>query len=216
MLLLLLVLAGVTIVDNQNRFSELEDRIGALGNLVTASATRNSLVSRFGALNPAAGSTTAATQPRAVEALMWGINRNAVYPYGETPLNRVRLESLRGLLARLEILGVSGTLSIAVYSGNFCLTQTTAGYALAAPGTAVQQCELIGNPIRDSETVNGPAYADYLSRRAGSRIKVDITPPSPQAPIDRQRIPGGDLTAGQWNRVATTNNRIQYTLTADR
>ncbi len=215
-LLLLLVLAGVTIVDNRNRFSELEDRIGALGNLVTASATRSSLQSRFGAQNAAVRNTAGATAPQAVEALMWGINRNAVYPYGETPLNRVRLESLRGLLARLETLGVSGTLEISVYSGNFCLSQTSAGYALAAPGTTVQQCEVIGNPIRDSETVNGPAYADFLSRRAGSSIKVVITPPSPQAPIDRQRIPGDDLTAGQWNRVATTNNRIQYTLTADR
>ena len=147
---------------------------------------------------------------------MWGINRNAIYPYGETPLNRVRLESLRGLLARLKTLGVSGTLEVAVYSGNFCLSQTSVGYALAAPGTAVLQCELIGNPIRDSAIVNGPAYADFLSRRGGSSIKVIIMPPSPQAPIDRQRIPGGDLTAGQWNRVATTNNRIQYTLTADR
>ena len=139
-------------------------------------------------------------------------------PYGEIPFDRSRLEVLREFLAKLETQGFHGVVKITSASGLFCLTgNPTDGFAPASAVLPVAKCDLIGNPYEESLTGQqrqSLAFANLVAgvrQRSGGAISVVIEnvggsrPASPYPPRTEA------LTAGEWNRAATSNNRVEFT-----
>jgi CheY-like chemotaxis protein len=138
-------------------------------------------------------------------------------PYGEIPFDRSRLDVLRDFLAKLEAQGFHGVVRITSAAGMFCLTgNATDGFAPAAASLPLSKCDLIGNPFEDSlssQQRQSLAFANLIAgvrQRAGGAISIDME--SGVSPRNNVPYPvrTEGLTAGEWNRAAAANNRVEF------
>jgi len=177
------------------------DLNAAVKDLTTALATANT-----GQSPAAAGSSASPIQPR-VEPV----------PYGEIAFDRSRLDVLRDLLAKLEAQAFHGVVKISSSAGLFCLSgNATDGYVPAVPTLPINRCDMIGNPL--DEALSGQqrqslAFANLVAgvrqRTAGAiTVALESTGTTHAATPYPSRTES--LTAGEWNRVAAANNRVEF------
>jgi CheY-like chemotaxis protein len=145
--------------------------------------------------------------------------RPELVPYGEVPLAGERLERLRELISDLKARGFKGKINVETHTGEFCLTGNGfEGYSLANDDLAFKRCDLVGNPFDESMTapqrqslgfanllssLRGPSF-DFVSVQVHHRGRQPVVP----YPDDDQER----LTAGEWNRAAIQNNRVDFIL----
>ena len=139
-------------------------------------------------------------------------------PYGEAPLAGSRLERLRELLGQLRASGFRGKVKVATYVGEFCLIGNgIEGYSMATDDLPVKRCDLVGNPFEDSLPTaqrQSLAFANLISslrQESGSALTVEVAhegrrPSVPYPPADQL----ARVTAGEWNRIAAQNNRVEF------
>ena len=142
-------------------------------------------------------------------------------PYGELPLDRSRLDVLRDLLSKLEAQGARGVVRITSFAGLFCLAgNATDGYLPAAPTVLLARCDLIGNPSEDSSFAQQRQSLAFANLTAGVRqrsagaITVAIDTSSNTRPSAAYPARSETLTAGDWNKVAAANNRVEFSFEA--
>jgi CheY-like chemotaxis protein len=205
-------IAGLTAVNAEMQRSRT-DLAAAVKDLTSAIAPPIS--------NAAAGTTGAdAAEPAAAASAAPTIAAARVepVPYGEIPFDRSRLDVLRDLLTALEAQGFHGVVKITNMSGSYCLSGNgTDGYAPAAPTLPVNRCDLIGNPFAESLSVQqrqSPAFAALIAgvrQRTSGAITVAI---DGEGPGSRTSTPyparNETVTAGEWNRAAAANNRVEF------
>jgi CheY-like chemotaxis protein len=139
-------------------------------------------------------------------------------PYGEIPFDRSRLEVLREFLTKLQSQGFHGVVKITSASGLFCLAgNPTDGFAPASAVLPVGKCDLIGNPYEESlpqPQRQSLAFANLLAgvrQRSGGTISVVIENVGSSRPASPYPPRTEALTAGEWNRAAASNNRVEFT-----
>jgi hypothetical protein len=171
-----------------------------------SSATIKDLTAALAAIQAAPAAPTGSAASR-VEAV----------PYGEIPFDRSRLDALRDFLAKLEAQGFRGVVKISNATGQFCLSgNATDGYALAAATVPAGKCDLVGNPFDESlgsQQRQSLAFANLVAsvrqRTAGAiSVVIDNSGASHSALPYPQRSDA--LTAGEWNRAAAANNRVDF------
>jgi CheY-like chemotaxis protein len=147
--------------------------------------------------------------------------QSELVPYGEIPLSGARLDRLRELISDLEGEGFEGQIKITTHTGEFCLTGNGfEGYSLAADDLPFERCDVVGNPFEEGMTAaqrQSLAFANAvasLHSDASNRVTVELehagrTPVVPY-PDEKQM----KLTAGDWNRVAVQNNRVEFAVEA--
>jgi CheY-like chemotaxis protein len=153
-----------------------------------------------------------ATQPVAGK-----VERDPV-PYGEAPMAGARLDHLRAMIDDLRSGGFKGKLRASSFVGEFCLTGNgIEGYSMAADDLPVKRCDLIGNPFDDSLTNaqrQSLAFANLVSsvpNETSNALTIEVTHGGrvPAVPY-----PEGEAlakaTAGEWNRIAAQNNRVEF------
>jgi hypothetical protein len=138
-------------------------------------------------------------------------------PYGEIPFDKARFEVLRDYLTNLEAQGFRGTVRITSSSGLFCLSGNSAdGFTPAPPLTPLSRCDLIGNPFDESLTSQQRQSLDFanlvgsLRQHAGTGISVLIENAGSSRPATTYPQRTETLTAGEWNRAAAFNNRVEF------
>ncbi len=138
-------------------------------------------------------------------------------PYGEIPFDRTRLDVLREFLARLESQGFRGVVRITNLAGMFCLSGNVAdGFAPAAASLPLSKCDLIGNPFEDSlsgQQRQSLAFANLIAsvrQRASGAITIDLESGGTSRNSTPYPTRTEGLTAGEWNRVAAANNRVEF------
>jgi CheY-like chemotaxis protein len=139
-------------------------------------------------------------------------------PYGEPPLGGARLERLQGLVDELTAQGFKGKVKVAAYVGEFCLSGNgSEGYAIATEELPWRRCDLIGNPFEDSlpvaqrQTLEFANTISSLRKRASDSLSVEIVYRGrrPNVPYPQgERLT--KVTAGEWNRIAAQNNRVEF------
>lgn len=138
-------------------------------------------------------------------------------PYGEIAFDRSRLEVLRDLLMKLETQNFHGVVKITSSAGLFCLSGNAAdGYQLAAPTLLVKGCDLIGNPL--DEALSGQqrqslAFANLVAsarQRTAGAIAVALESAGTAHPSTPYPVRTDSLTAGDWNKAAAANNRVEF------
>jgi CheY-like chemotaxis protein len=160
-----------------------------------------------------AGATTAGTGGAGIA----GLPRSEPVPYGEMPFDHSRLDVLRDLLSKLETQGFRGVVKITSFAGLYCLGGNAIdGFAPAGANVPVSKCDLIGNPFEESlsgQQRQSLAFANLVAgvrQRTSGAITVafdDAGSTRPAAPYPPRNE---SLTAGEWNRAAAANNRVEF------
>jgi len=138
--------------------------------------------------------------------------------YGEAPLSGARVEKLRALVTRLRSEAFTGTIRVETFVGDFCLTGNgLEGYSLAPEDQIARRCEVTGNPYEDGltgaqrQSLPFANLAQSIAQETGGAIRVEAVssgrrPSVPYPPLS------DTLTAGEWNRIAARNNRVEFTV----
>ena len=137
-------------------------------------------------------------------------------PYGEPPFDGARLERLRALAAMLEPQGFRGRIVAESFVGDFCLSGNAyEGFSVADPDLPLAKCTLVGNPHDDGLSPaqrQSVAFANFtagLRQRTSGAIVVEVANGGRNNPVQYPEQREG-MTAGQWNGVATQNNRVEF------
>jgi CheY-like chemotaxis protein len=176
------------------------------------SATVRDLTAAVAGANGGVADSAAGTVPPPPGAM-----RTESVPYGEIPFDRSRLDVLRDFLARLEGQGFHGVVRISSAAGMFCLTgNSTDGFAPAAASLPLSKCDLIGNPFEDSlssQQRQSLAFANLIAgvrQRAAGAISIDMESSGNSRNSVPYPVRTEGLTAGEWNRAAAANNRVEF------
>ena len=138
-------------------------------------------------------------------------------PYGEIPFDRSRLDALKDVLAKLQAAGFRGVVKITSLSGLYCLTGNAAdGYVPAGANLPAAKCDMVGNPFEESlsgQQRQSLAFANLIAgvrQRTGGAITVAIESAGSTRPGTPYPARTESLTAGEWNRAAASNNRVEF------
>jgi hypothetical protein len=142
-------------------------------------------------------------------------------PYGEVPLSGARLERLRALASTLQSHEFRGRIVVETHTGDFCLAGSPAeGYAPADSKLPSADCAVVGNPYDDTlstaqrQSVDFANFIAILKRRSEGAIAVETIDAGRRDPVPYPKQ-GESSTAGDWNTVATQNNRVEFRLVPD-
>ena len=137
-------------------------------------------------------------------------------PYGAEALGGVRLETVRQLVYRLVKDNASGVVEVRTFAGRFCLVGNSVdGFSLAPDETLFAKCDLVGNPSEDalSPAQHTPLALANLAGdvRHSTHGALQVQPSVGDPAFVAIQYPpvSSDLTAGEWNRAATANNRVE-------
>jgi CheY-like chemotaxis protein len=177
---------------------------------------------------PAGGSApTSAAAPQAAETrsapaasrtAMPAESKPVIVPvaYGADALGGARLEVIRQLLERLARQKVAGVADIRTFAGRFCLVGNALdGYSPAPDETPFAKCDVVGNPSEEalSATQRMPlALANLIGNiKSATRGALDVQVSAGEAGSVLAAYPAAspELTAGEWNRAASANNRVE-------
>jgi hypothetical protein len=154
-------------------------------------------------------------------ALEWGVNQSATYPPTALPFGDAQLERLQGLMDRLNGLNFRGTIRLESHVGDFCMRRTADGaWAMAASNLPASRCDRIGlspEEARAESARQSVSFANYLVELivGGGPIKVELEPLGNSEPLMPYGVATDDVTAGDWNRIAQQNQRVEIRLIAE-
>jgi CheY-like chemotaxis protein len=191
--------------------------VRALGEQQAGEALAAGKVTPMSSTGPAAADRSAGI----AAALEWSVNQAASYPTDELPMGDSRLEMLKGLLERLHTLDFRGTVRLESHAGDFCMRRTTDGsWKLAPDELPVTRCDRLGLPSSEARTASGQqsvAFANYLADPAVSSgpIRIETEAFGNSEPRIPYPAATDGITAGEWNRAARVNQRVEVRLLAD-
>jgi CheY-like chemotaxis protein len=206
---------------NQNQeLQALRERVADLQNQVTESASAAQAAALANAAPPAVEDSS--TVVTASSTLISDAARTPItelVPYGEVPLSGTRVASVRTLLDRLATEGFRGIVEVTTHAGRFCMTGDSAGsYALATDTTLVSKCEIVGNPYYETlssaerQSMEFANMAAQFRKASQGAIDVRVSGGDPRATDSAYPAASESLTAGEWNKSAAANNRIDIRL----
>jgi CheY-like chemotaxis protein len=160
-----------------------------------------------------ARTASAVADSKLAELVEWALNEANTYGFDEIALSEPRAEKLRRAIELVASVGLGGRMTLRVHVGRFCMTSAPDGRAeLAPPELPVTQCEQLGWLPAEAfaqgrrQTLG---FANIVSAaQSGTRIRVETV----SAGADDPAVPYPAITelvlAGDWNRVAALNHRI--------
>ena len=135
-------------------------------------------------------------------------------PYGESPLGGARIDAVQNILARLVAKGFRGTVEVRSIPGRFCLQGAGDTVMLAATDLSFSKCDQIGNPVDSGGVASreSVAFANMLSAQHShgrGAFDVQLATGGGDEVVVPYPLPSAMLTAGEWNRAAAANNRVE-------
>lgn len=158
-----------------------------------------------------------------LQALEWGANQSARYDFDELPLGDSRVVLYEELSDQLMRMAFSGVVRIESHVGNFCMVGAAVdGYELAAPRLPAQQCSQLGfgtGAAYDRGLRQSVAFANFVSsanEQSGGSIRYEVSSLGNSDPLLEYPATTAGLAAGDWNEIASSNNRVSVSLFPDR
>lgn len=166
--------------------------------------------------------TLDSTYAAAISGLEWGANQATQYRFGEPPLGEKRLAIIEQLADRLEAIRFSGVVRIETHVANFCLVFGPGdGLALAPDDLAASECETIGMSPGEAYELGmeqSVAFANFIrlaGERSGGRLRYQIVSLGNSDPLIPYPVTVQGMKAGEWNRIAAANHRVEISLLPD-
>lgn len=158
----------------------------------------------------------------ALESLEWAANESSRYEFDELPMGDFRLAVLQTMSGHLTTLGFYGVVRVESHVGDYCMTFAGPdGYGLAAPDLPVTQCDQIGFMPGEAyelglrQSVPFANFVYQAADRTGGAIRYEIISLGNANPLRRYPLVTADVTAGAWNEIAASNNRVEISLLPD-
>ncbi|MFN2309276.1 MAG: response regulator [Gammaproteobacteria bacterium] len=154
-----------------------------------------------------------------LRGLEWALNQGGQVGFDEPPFSDRRAVELQNLLEFLASTGFRGSVRLESHLGEFCLiADASSNYrsVLPPPTAALDVCTLIGHPFDNSSFLGerqSVGFASFLRSSPlvnGRGINVEIVALDRAASEPAEPLPSRLVTAGEWNRVAARNHRVQY------
>lgn len=150
-----------------------------------------------------------ASTPVGADTANAALLQSIAVPYGELPLAGARTEHLRTLLDRLLTENFRGKIRVTTYIGDFCLSgNATNGFLLARENISLRRCDLIGNPFEDALSGAQRQSTEFANLLASAKIPVEVVGAGRKPPVSYP-AQNESVTAGEWNRIAAQNNRVE-------
>jgi hypothetical protein len=137
-------------------------------------------------------------------------------PYGADTFGGARYDLIRQFLFRLVRQKVTGVAEVRTFAGRFCLVGSPGeGYSLAPEDVAFSKCDLVGNPSEEGSSAaqrTPLALANLIGEIRSTThggLDVQLAGGDPANLVTAYPMPSAELTAGEWNRVASSNNRVE-------
>jgi hypothetical protein len=170
-----------------------------------------------------AGATLAANRAAVLGAPLRGADDSrpvvATVPYGEDSLSGPRLELLRQVFTRLAARKYSGIVEVRTFPGRFCLVgNANEGFSVAPDELTFSRCNSVGNPHEDAldpsqrESLNYANLVGEFRSATQGALDIRLTPGDAASVAAAYPQVSGTLTAGEWNRAAAANNRVEIRL----
>jgi CheY-like chemotaxis protein len=222
------VLAARLVEGNVSATQQAADRNAAAARSAAASASAGERQAETAGSAAAAAGVESATpgQPAAAGLMAVSAQTTAsrrtdsqilqLVPYGEVPLSGERLEALRALLNSLVAQNFRGTVTVTSVPGRFCLAGSPSdGYAPAADATPVAGCELVGNPFDEALTMSQREplalvnLIGAIRKQSAGGFEVKLVTGTESTRAAAYPSATATATAGDWNRAALGNNRVE-------
>jgi hypothetical protein len=163
---------------------------------------------------------SAAAEAQIAELIEWALNETNTYGFDEIALSEPRAEKLRRAIEHAASTGLGGRIALRVHVGRFCMTSAPDGRAtLAPPELPVTQCEQLGWLPAEAfaqgrrQTLG---FANIVSSaQSGTRIRVETASAGSDEPAVPYPAVTESVLAGEWNRVAGLNHRIDIRLATE-
>ena len=153
-----------------------------------------------------------------IEELAWTFNQTGTLKFNQNTIDPQPLLRLHELLHRLANKGFKGTATVNIYVGDFCVVIDNMGMAqLAEDNKTLGDC-MLSNEIytmtrlMDDYSRDVSMMLGNLTRSVNATLQIAINAAPGMEPYP-ERIP--TVNAGDWNRLAQMNNRIELVLTPD-
>lgn len=166
--------------------------------------------------------SVSSTFSTALDAIQWAVNLAAGYPFGEVPLGDQRLAIIEELNERLLAMGFSGEVMIETHVGNFCMISGGAdGFVPAPPDWSASACDRIGydgSEALEQGARQSVAFANFINivgDQTNGQIRYEVVSHGNEAPLIAYPPSASAVSAGEWNRVAVANNRVEISLRPD-
>jgi hypothetical protein len=114
---------------------------------------------------------------------------------------------------------VQGVVEVRTYPGRFCLVgNATEGFSIAPDDTAFSKCNAVSNPHEDSlqpaqrESLGFANLANEYRVETGGVLTIQLLPGDAASTAVAYPQGSSSLLAGEWNKAAAANNRIEVRL----
>lgn len=154
-----------------------------------------------------------------LKTLEWALNRAGHYDFGQLPFGDERLVMVNELISRLDAAGFQGLVRLEAHVGRFCVVRDSGGEArLPPPSLPLQRCDSLGLDSEQSLAAGGResvAFANFVASSpllAKGNIRLETVSLGDSRPIHPYPSPQTLSTAGQWNAIASRNQRVQVSI----
>jgi len=152
-----------------------------------------------------------------VEFIEWALNQSNTYGFDDVPLSETLAQKLLPAIRYAAAAGLEGRLLLRVHVGRFCMNFAANGMPQLSPPTIpVTQCEQVGWLPSDAFALGRRqtlAFARIVtSATSGTKIRVETMSVGADEPAVAYPAVTESLSAGEWNRVAASNHRVEIKL----
>jgi CheY-like chemotaxis protein len=167
------------------------------------------------------GAAAVSPDRQLVELVEWALNENNTYDFDEIALGEARAEKLRRAIEFMASAGLSGRFALRVHVGRFCMAYGADGRAqLAEAALPVTRCEQLGWLPSDAFALGRRQTLQFanivMDAQSRSRIRVESDAAGAEEPAVPYPAVTAELAAGEWNRVAAANHRIDVRFIEER
>lgn len=153
-----------------------------------------------------------------LQSVLWLANKAGDYDYSERPFEGRRLEVLEELVSAAELVGFSGVVTLTSHVGQFCLQSEGGRYVVPGDDLPISACAKIGDSNDEVQehglARSGPfrQFVAQINTDRRSDLRIELQTVGAEQPLIAYPPEQEVRHAGDWNRIAALNNRVEITL----
>ncbi len=153
-----------------------------------------------------------------LSALVWAVNQQGEFHYNEKALDQDKLTVINEMLEHLSALNFSGTLTLNIHNGDFCVRISDDGqFSLPDQSIPATSCRFISNTVFNFDQASQTSI-EFENQLRGSpmiesgQLNVVIKAHGLTKPVNRYPTISDGISSSKWNEVAQANNRVEIEL----